>query len=585
MLLKLSCLVNNTATTCLLLLSCQMASVLWRWLIELSIRILPPRFRPRFLLAAQTTAEPVFELNDDIILYLSKMLPPETRLELSMVSHRFRRLLIPAIFKTYVWSPWAKYKSRPLPPASLRPHIRVFGLSGEGLPWDEVITTEKRIDVVAQLQKIISQMASVQTFLLRRIRGGLWSQLLEAISTAPRIYELIIESRWLPEGRGNFDIPATAVRARLRSVAYDTWFIRDPAKRAIVAMQRPMSMIEIEAQNLCSILGACQSTLETLKIPGEIFLAAMDTSTMWIALQELHVEGFWPQTERSYILSVLRAMPNLRTLRLKLGCFESDLAPGHLIPPGSSPSLDRDTFLPHLVQFEAACLLPGERILASLPHGLESLSLIHHPTHPIHSFRREIPECSVILDILADVQFSNLTSLELWYRIMEPEELVSDELLLACIPQRFPLLRHLTLHRWVLPYTTHAYRMDPSPEFRKLLPQLKHLETFSLDPNVNYCSQSGPMPYVEEQYAYIVKLLRKIAEDIVPAIPWLRQISMYRPVAQYTPWETWDVISLPGESIRLRAHEEPYAPFIQAAEIMDAPWPEDPDFVIPRSIL
>ncbi|KAJ7174149.1 hypothetical protein C8R43DRAFT_636552 [Mycena crocata] len=560
-----------------------MASVLWRLLIGLCIRILPLRFQPRFLLAAQTRAESVLVLNDDLIIYLSEMLSSETRLQLSTVSRRFRRLLMPAIFRKYVWEPCATYNGHPLPLDSLRPHIRVFSLSGEDLPWDDVITTEKRIKVVAQLQKIIPQMVSARTFLLKRIPGGLWPQLLDAIFMAPWIDELILESRWLPEGRGDFDIPATAVRAPLRSVTYNSWFICDPAKRAIVAMRRPMIMIEIEAQNLCSILGACQSTLETLKIPGEIFLTTMNTSTVWIALQELHVEGFWPQADRSSVLSVLRAMPNLRTLRLKLGCFEFYLAPGHLIPPGSSSSLDRDTFLPHLVHFEAACLLPGERILASLPRGLESLSLIHHPTHPIHSFRREIPECSVILDILADVQFSNLTSPELWYRIMEPEELVSDELLLACIPQRFPFLRHLTLHRWVLPYTTHAYRMDPSPEFRKLLPQLKHLETFSLDPNVNYCSQSGPMPYVEEQYAYIVKLLRKIAEDIVPAIPWLRQISMYRPVARYTPWETWDVISLPGENIRLRAHEEPYAPFIQ--EIMDAPWPEDPDFVIPISIL
>ncbi|KAJ7177463.1 hypothetical protein C8R43DRAFT_507708 [Mycena crocata] len=560
-----------------------MASVLWQWLIELCIRILPLRFRPQLSSTAQTRVESVLVLNDDLIIYLSEMLSAETRLELSMVSSRFRRLLMPAIFRNYVWEPCAAYNGRPLPLASLRPHIRVFGLSGEDCPWDDVITAEERIEVVVQLQKAIPQMVSARTFLLTSIPGGLWPQLLDTISMAPWIDELILESQWLPEGRGNFDIPASAMITPFRSVAYKTWFICDPAKRAMVAMRRPRAMIEIEAQNLCSILGACQSTLETLKIPGEILLAAVDISTVWIAIQELHMEGFWPRSDRSSILLLLRAMPNLRIVRLKLGHLESDPPPGHLLPPGISSAFDRSTFLPHLLQFEAPLVVPGDRIISLLPLELDSLSLISINHRPVHSFRLEIPECSVILDILADVQFSNLTSLELWYRIMEPEQLASDDLLLASIPQRFPLLRHLTLHRWVLPHTSHRYRMNPSPELRKLLSQLKHLQTFSLDPNVNYCSVAPPMPHVEEEYAYVVKLLRKIAEDIVPAIPWLHQISMYRPVARYTPWETWDVISFPGESIRLRAHQEPYAPFIQ--EIMDAPWPEDPDFVIPASIL
>ncbi|KAJ6625148.1 hypothetical protein B0H10DRAFT_657375 [Mycena sp. CBHHK59/15] len=184
-------------------------------------------------------------------------------------------------------------------------------------------------------------------------------------------------------------------------------------------------MLETEVQNLHSILTACHSTrLETLALPGEVLLRSLDASFIWPPLRELRLEGFWPEIAPTSLLSVLRAMSNLRRARLQLGRSTDDLIAQHILPPDTSPLLDPspllnpDPFLSHLEQFEAASRLPGERILSTLSVGLETLSLRKYYDGLFKaSFRSDVPSASAVFDMLTGVHCPNLKYLQLWHKI------------------------------------------------------------------------------------------------------------------------------------------------------------------------
>ncbi|KAJ6625134.1 hypothetical protein B0H10DRAFT_2003857 [Mycena sp. CBHHK59/15] len=248
-------------------------------------------------------------------------------------------------------------------------------------------------------------------------------------------------------------------------------------------------------------------------------------------------------------------MANLRIACLQLGRSTDDLIAPHIVPLDTSPLLDPAAFLPHLEQFEAALLMPGERILSTLPVGLEKLSLTKYPNvRSRPSFSSYLPSASAVFDMLTGVHCPSLKYLELWYKIPTSEEFPSEDLLLTCLPRIFPLLHDLKIHRSVDCIVPKSC-WDPVPIFRKLLPEFKHLRTFSLDPDIPDRPDWTALQSMDAKYAHLVKQLRTMAEEMVSIVPWLHEIAMFRLVEMISlSWERWDVIAVPGEKIRLRAH-------------------------------
>lgn len=64
-------------------------------------------------------------LNDDVLeeIFASPQLNLEDLLEISLVSHRFRILVMPLIFGNYTWSPWSLNFRPSFPTQTLWAHI------------------------------------------------------------------------------------------------------------------------------------------------------------------------------------------------------------------------------------------------------------------------------------------------------------------------------------------------------------------------------------------------------------------------------------------------------------------------------
>ncbi|KAJ6625150.1 hypothetical protein B0H10DRAFT_657407 [Mycena sp. CBHHK59/15] len=209
---------------------------LWRWLLGVSNYIL--HFRLDFLRFGAATC---IQLDDDSLLEIFRLVSPEDRLQLSMVCHRFRTLLMPALFGKQVWAPWSTWRGRhrPFPPAYLRAHINVLILQGN--ESNDLISAERRTDVVSQLQIAIPDLTSTHTFVISGITGGLWPQLLETVAAAPAMHTLAMDCcQWTSEGQDIFGFPPKLMIKPLRGVKYDAPYITSPIPQATTRFDDPI---------------------------------------------------------------------------------------------------------------------------------------------------------------------------------------------------------------------------------------------------------------------------------------------------------------------------------------------------------
>ncbi|KAJ7704832.1 hypothetical protein B0H17DRAFT_1193339 [Mycena rosella] len=170
----------------------------------------------------------------------------------------------------------------------------------------------------------------------------------------------------------------------------------------------------------------------------------------------------------------------------------------------------------------------------------------------MHTFRDDLFPPSAVYEMLARVRYPYLRSLELWYQIDAPNELAADECLLASLPRSFPLLHYLTIHRFVWQEHSLQTHWDPVPIFWRLLPEFKHLQTFSLDPDVPERAGLPPMLHTNAEFFELLARLKGMAEEIVSGTPWRREVLMYRPLEYASTWERWTVVAVPEEQLCLR---------------------------------
>ncbi|KAJ7714416.1 hypothetical protein DFH07DRAFT_863415 [Mycena maculata] len=517
-------------------------SFLWRWFATVIVR-------PKLLLRAIRE-----QLNDDILteIFLRPEIDFEDILRISLASRRFRILVMPTIFGKQTWTPW-RVKCHPFPPQSLWPHIRVFILQGarDGCLLDSA----RREFLVSHLEPAVRNMTAAHTFVLTNIGGGIWPRLLETITAAPALTHLVLDdSPWFGKDRDIFDLPPTLEMPPLRSLAYIVPHAMAPSGSPFWATaKRPLHRLESEVKNTCAILRASRSSLEALTLPGELILRSLNSSLGWNSLRELYTEGYWPDPADISLLSILLMMPNLRIASLRF----------HPSYRGESfyvvPSAPAGLFLPHLQRLEIASLLPGDHLLSVLPSGLENLAVIEYPPPPdLYRHPQNILSASAFLDALRGVYLPAVTHLELWY-VTD----ASDERFLRYLPHTFPSLRYLEMRRFIGPGMDDTW--NPGSILQDVLWELKHLRVFAFEPDAPERRNRRPPRCITHKYARYIRRLKAIAEEFVLLAPWLDRIQMYVGIDDESFWKQWDVVAVPGETVRLRpVGLEEYLPEIHA---------------------
>ncbi|KAJ7499978.1 hypothetical protein FB451DRAFT_1549446 [Mycena latifolia] len=321
----------------------------------------------------------VCQLNDDVLSDIFST--PDIRLAdakaISLASRRLRTLIMPRIFGRHTWSPW-RYSRRSFPPQSLWAHIRVLVVVG---PFDEdLLDLKSRELIVAHFHLAARRMTAAHTIIIRDITGGMWPQLLNAIATAPALAQLTLEhSPCLGEAQNIFDLSSPSALPPIRRLEYTSPHALKYSGRIAEKTRRPMSRLESEVKSLGSLLQACHSSLESLRLPGELLsvFCAMDSALTWNSLGELRIEGYWPERPDPSLLSTLLSLRNLRIALIHL----CPVVPGHsqqIVPTDLLDSVV-GAFLPRLKKLEVTSLIAGDRVLSVLPPGLETLAIIEYP--------------------------------------------------------------------------------------------------------------------------------------------------------------------------------------------------------------
>nr|GAT49039.1 predicted protein [Mycena chlorophos] len=156
------------------------------------------------------------------------------------------------------------------------------------------------------------------------------------------------------------------------------------------------------------------------------------------------------EPERSPLLAILEAMPNLQSLDFELRHHFRDEPPlGGIICTLDGPSSpkDPDTFLQHLVLFQATSLSPDDRTVHFLPNHLRTFSLIMYPRVPESHAVLVKPTVEAVLEFVQRASFSELTTLKLWWVIDKRQDLELEETLLELLPKKFPLVEQFELCR------------------------------------------------------------------------------------------------------------------------------------------
>ncbi|KAF7294280.1 F-box domain-containing protein [Mycena chlorophos] len=292
------------------------------------------------------------------------------------------------------------------------------------------------------------------------------------------------------------------------------------------------------------------------------------------------------ERERSPLLAILEAMPNLQSLDFELRHHLRDETPlGGIICTLDGPSSpkDPDTFLRHLVLFQATSLSSDDRTVHFLPSHLRTCSLIMYPRVPESHTVLVEPTVEAVLESVQRASFSELTTLKLWWVIDKRQDLEREETLLELLPKKFPLVEQFELCRG-FNHAADSLRnlWDPIPLLKRLVSQMKHLKivAFAINPPERF--RKAPFFVASRDFRELMVRVYDMALEIVRAAPWIKEIQMYRELGRDPEayWEAWKVFAVPGQDVRFNRppplisdshpfYPDPYIPL----ELLD---PADP---------
>ncbi|KAF7302185.1 hypothetical protein MIND_00785400 [Mycena indigotica] len=507
-------------------------------------------------------------LNTDVFSDIFALLNGQDRRALSAASPQLRSLFMPLLFRRVCWQPLSP---RGFPPSTLWSYIRTFtvqgcsGLSGfqQTTPTADY-TKELQAQITSQLNEALPSMTNLDEVRLYDIPFGPWTEFIESVLLAPSVKRLFLAS----DPCENPSEVSLSTVSRLSHVSYNIhqplhhpsdsdWIRSYSAFSNNADIRCPADLVASEGRLARAWLNP--QTLQSLSIPGEFVLEALDLNLRWETLSELHLEGVFPLSPKGTpaMLDVLLAMPHLRVGRLRLEQSKGDIGCREYVTRDALATFTHNKpLLPNLVHFEAPISV-NDHILSVLPPPLETLLLIAYPLNNSEFFKRLIIPASALLRLLSAAEFPTLRSLELSYSTKADGELFAEEELLQAIPTMFPALRHLMVRRDAQrdgPDGVHfATGWDPTSHFEALVSKLAHLETFSFDADIPGTQEADILParhgFVNFAPAseYTVQLVTSIAEHRARPSK-LRKISSYKctggqiMVFPWGPWSIWDII-------------------------------------------
>nr|GAT51548.1 predicted protein [Mycena chlorophos] len=512
-------------------------------------------------------------LDGDVLGLILSDLPFDNRLVVSGLSRQLRATIFPILFRNVCWAP---IRHR-FPPKSMWPHIELFVLAGdsERVEAEHGSEASPKFDypaVLAELQQGIYHLPLLRTFVVsEHVRGGLWADLWQTLAAIPSLTQLDLEPLW-SHISPDVSVTLAPARSNLCCIAYQASMLSYPIAR------RDIGRLTLETNNLRHIVEGRQSQVEILILPGELLLRVMDDSPAWTSLQRLEVDGFFPYDAsddrppspdgtpavplpQSKLLTLLEALPNLRTAQLAICALYSDPVDlTYIVGPDQDAPRRPQELLRHLVEFEFSCILSHERLLSFLPHSLLSLSLPHNPLIEDRRIRRHTMSASDLYAMFQDLEFPALEILDVRYWVQDLPDVDAQEHLLNLFGTRFPRLRRLSVFRyWSHDKLELGRYWDPVPAFRVLLSRLPNLQYFQFNPSMR--DRSGLLPFARVDEAFIehVGKLRRLAERIIRDCPWLLEVAMYRALRSDPRWYWgyWNVVTGPNGEISLEANTQP----------------------------
>ncbi|KAJ7068804.1 hypothetical protein C8F01DRAFT_1119384 [Mycena amicta] len=228
------------------------------------------------------------DLNNDVLLLIFGLLDHGEHRRVAALSRRLRAVLLQLIFRRVRWAPGL----RGFPPEILWPHIQFFTLVGVDISdLDDGI----RADIVSHLRDGLPHMKHLQEFTVDdSVAGGLWSELLDAITIAPCC--LVIDALWEPQDRTKrITLAPRTSPLPFPGISYTIPFMQDALNGGV--MRRSPYTFALEENNLRVILEASAQVLEAVSLPGELFPRVMRPYVAWHALRAVYLTGFWPLVE------------------------------------------------------------------------------------------------------------------------------------------------------------------------------------------------------------------------------------------------------------------------------------------------
>ncbi|KAF7302189.1 hypothetical protein MIND_00785800 [Mycena indigotica] len=508
-------------------------------------------------------------LNTDVFSDIFALLNGQDRRALATASPQLRSLFMPLLFRRICWQPLS---ARGFPPPTLWSYIRIFtvqgrsGFSGFQQPTPAVdYTKELQAQITSQLNEALPSMASLDEVRLYNIPFGPWTEFIESVLLTSSVKRLFLAS----DPCENPSEVSLSTVSRLSHVSYNMHrpLRRNPGPAYMRSygfyheadFRYPADLAASEGRLARAWLNP--KTLESLSMPGEFVLEALDLTVRWELMKELHLEGVFPLSPKgtSAMLDVLCAMPRLRVARLKLEqCSQDTECREYVTQDALTRFAHNKSLLPDLVHFEAP-ISANDHILSVLPPTLETLLLIAYPLNATTQFKPLGIPASALLRLLSAAEFPTLRSLELSYSTKADGELLAEEELLQAIPRIFPALQHLMVRRDAQrdgPDGVHfALGWDPTSHFETLVSKLAHLETFSFDADIPGTQEADILParhgFVNFAPAseYTVQLVTSIAEHRARPSK-LHKISSYKctggVVSAYPwgPWLIWDILQV-----------------------------------------
>ncbi|KAF7307307.1 F-box domain-containing protein [Mycena indigotica] len=146
--------------------------------------------------------------------------------------------------------------------------------------------------IASQLQEALPTMKLLDTFVLAEdARGGIWSELLDALSAVPRPFKLVLDCYWDPDDdQDPLVLAPRTCELNLTGFTFPFPIVFDESGRNV--SRRPPDAWDSEVKNVRSIFAASSSTLSSVYLPGELFHAMQ--GLIWDALTDLCLEGLWP---------------------------------------------------------------------------------------------------------------------------------------------------------------------------------------------------------------------------------------------------------------------------------------------------